>query len=217
MAVYLESEQDPLPEPNDADRNGLVAIGGQLTTKRLLEAYRKGIFPWSQEPVTWWSPETRAVFYPLDIRISKSLQKKLNQAPYEIRFNHDFNRVIHACAAPRKTESSWIGSQFTKAYCDLHALGIAQSVECWQGDDLVGGLYGLSLGGLFAGESMFFRKPDASKIALVSLCQHLKAQGFLLIDSQVPNAFTLQMGAKCINRDTYLGLLKHALSLPVSF
>jgi len=217
VPILLTSEKTPLPAAATADADGLVAVGGALTCLRLREAYSKGIFPWTEDPVTWWSPPERAVIPVGQVNVSHSLQKRIGSNIYETFINTDFEQVIRCCAHPHRDDDTWIGETFIKAYTQLHYEGIAHSVECRENGKLVGGLYGLSIGGMFAGESMFYHRPDASKIALVTLDSHLQKQGFHFIDSQVPNAFTTQMGARTINRDTYLKQLEKALRAEVNF
>jgi leucyl/phenylalanyl-tRNA--protein transferase len=205
------------PDPESADPDGLLAVGGTLEPSLLLEAYRNGIFPWSQDPVTWWCPPHRAVFKVGSVTIDRGTQQLLD-AP-SIRFTCDraFSEVIRGCAAPRKNEDTWIGPRFITAYSELHRMGIAHSVECWEKEELVGGLYGLAIGGMFAGESMFYRRPDASKAALAALDNHLRLRGFKWIDSQVPNPFTTRLGAQTITRKDFLQRLKAVVRLPVDW
>jgi leucyl/phenylalanyl-tRNA--protein transferase len=202
--------------------NGLLAAGGDLTPERLLCAYRNGIFPWFNDcqPILWWSPDPRAVLFPKDLKISRSLRKCIRHDDFELSIDRDFPGVIRACAAPRRdTRETWITSEMRAAYLRLHALDHAHSVECWADDKLVGGLYGVALGRVFFGESMFTVMPDASKVALVHLCQ----QGFELIDCQLPSDHLARMGASSIPRQTFRSLLdrwcegqESPLSLPRS-
>lgn len=190
------------------DPDGLLAVGGDLTEERLLAAYRRGIFPWYNEdqPILWWSPDPRAVLFPDKLKISKSLRKKLRQQVFSVRFDTAFEQVIHACAAPRPDQTgTWISDEMREAYIRLHKQGHAHSVECWQDDNtLVGGLYGISIGQVFFGESMFSLVTDASKVAFVYLVQHLKAKGFSLIDCQVTSAHLTSLGACDINRNEFV-------------
>jgi len=217
MPILLTSESTPLPAASTADQDGLVAVGGHLTCQRLREAYSKGIFPWTEDPVTWWSPPERAVIPVGKVKVSRSLQKRLRNGDYQTSINTDFEQVIRNCAHPHHDEDTWIGESFIQAYTELHREGIAHSVECRENGKLVGGLYGLAIGGVFAGESMFYHRPDSSKVALVALDAHLQEQGFAFIDSQVPNRFTTQMGAETISRDIYLQRLTTALKQKVYF
>jgi leucyl/phenylalanyl-tRNA--protein transferase len=190
--------------------NGLLAMGGDLTAARLLDAYRHGIFPWFNpgEPILWWSPDPRMVLFPQDIRVSRSLAKRMRNGGFEIRIDSVFDRVLRACAAPRrdrqgKTSGTWISQEMMAAYSRLHQQGQAHSVEVWQRGELVGGLYGVAIGRMFYGESMFSRVPDVSKIALVSLCRQLQRWGFGMIDCQMETAHLANMGARPISRSAF--------------
>ncbi|NVJ65516.1 MAG: leucyl/phenylalanyl-tRNA--protein transferase [Gammaproteobacteria bacterium] len=194
--------------------NGLLAIGGDLSTERLIQAYRHGIFPWfcEGEPILWWSPDPRCVFNLTDetpIHISKSLKRKLKKGDFSVRLNTNFSQVISSCSLPRaKQAETWILPEMQQAYINLHQQGFAHSVEVYDSDNqLVGGLYGVSLGKFFFGESMFSLAPDASKIALAHLTHYLKQAGFILIDCQVPNEHLYSLGAVDISRDNFLQLL----------
>lgn len=197
--------------------NGLLAIGGDLTLERLLTAYRSGIFPWYSEgePILWWSPAPRAVLFPSELHISRSLKRRIRQQPFRITLDQNFAAVIHNCAAPRSSDSgTWITSEMAEAYIRLHELGHAHSVECWDRDNtLVGGLYGVLAGKLFCGESMFSRANDASKIALVSLLEDFADEIEIeLIDIQMMTPHLQQMGAREIPRTEYQELLaEHCL------
>ncbi len=208
----------PLPDPRGARPDGLVAIGGDLSVPRLLEAYRNGIFPWSADPVTWWSPDPRSII-PIDtFHIPRRLSQKLKQQKFRITFDQAFHAVMEGCAASAPgRESSWIEGEMFSAYVELQRCGHAHSVECWQGDTLAGGLYGVCVGGFFAGESMFHRSTDASNIALAALMEHLKQRGFSLFDTQVSTPHTLRLGAIDIPREEYLRLLRDAIELPIKF
>ena len=206
------------PDPCRADAEGLVAIGGDLSTPRLLLAYRSGIFPWTVDPVTWWSPDPRAVFELDQFHVPRSLAKFLRQRPFDVTFDRAFACVMEGCAAPATgRDSSWITPAFIEAYTRLHDQGHAHSVECWQSDKLVGGIYGVSLGGLFAGESMFHRVTNASKVALYHLIALLRARGFALFDIQMVTLATRQLGAVEIPRVEYLKRLAAAVELKCSF
>ena len=190
--------------------NGLLAMGGDLTATRLLDAYRHGIFPWFNpgEPILWWSPDPRMVLFPQDIRVSRSLAKRMRNGGFEIRIDSVFDEVMRACAAPRpdrqaKTSGTWISQEMVAAYSRLHQQGQAHSVEVWQRGELVGGLYGVAIGRMFYGESMFSRVPDASKIALVNLCIQLQRWGFGMIDCQMETAHLASMGARPISRSAF--------------
>ena len=188
------------------DPNGLLALGGDLSPTRLLAAYRRGVFPWYSQgqPILWWSPDPRAVFYPEAVRVSRSLSKLLRQGRFEVRVDTAFDAVVRACAAPRaRQEGTWITDEMADAYGMLHRRGAAHSVEVWRGGKLVGGLYGVALGEVFFGESMFSRERDASKVALVALAR----LGFRLIDAQVPSEHLARMGAVEIPRARFLSHL----------
>jgi len=201
------------PDPRDADENGIVAFGGDLSPSRLLLAYRSGIFPWYSkgDPILWWSPDPRLILNLDDFKLRKSLRKRLKH--FEIRFDTAFGDVIRACAAvPRPgQEGTWIVPEMIEAYEVLHAMGYAHSVEAWQDGKLVGGLYGVAVGGMFCGESMFSRVKDASKAALAALVEHLKARGFEMIDAQVPTEHLKSLGAIEVSRDYFLSRLKQLL------
>lgn len=192
--------------------NGLLAVGGDLSIKRLLNAYKSGIFPWfgPREPIYWWSPDPRTVLFPQHLRITRSLRKSLRNKGYRISFDTCFAEVVDACAAPRAyARETWITHEMHTAYCRLHAADIAHSVEVWnpQGE-LAGGLYGVAVGGVFSGESMFSREADTSKIALTALAWHLQHWGFTAIDCQIENPHLMSMGAENIPRHEYLALLQ---------
>jgi leucyl/phenylalanyl-tRNA--protein transferase len=193
---------DALTEPN-----GLLAIGGDLTAARLLDAYRRGIFPWfnDDQPPLWWSPDPRMVLFPEELRISRSLGKRLAHGDYEVRYDTAFREVMRACAgAPRPgQDGTWIGPEILRGYGELHALGYAHSVETWINGALAGGLYGVAIGRMFYGESMFHRATDASKIAFVHLVRHLQAQGFGMIDCQMHTAHLARFGAREIPRAAF--------------
>ncbi|GLR63117.1 leucyl/phenylalanyl-tRNA--protein transferase [Marinospirillum insulare] len=210
------------PSPNLAlqEPNGLLAFGGDLSAERLLLAYQQGIFPWFNEgePPLWWSPAPRMVLYPEEIRISRSLNKRLKRQEFQLSFDTCFAEVINQCAISRQaTSGTWITSEMQTAYTQLHQQGYAHSVEVWQQGHLVGGLYGLALGGMFFGESMFSHVSDASKVALVELSWHLKQQGFSLIDCQVYSNHLASLGAKEISRELFLHTLAKASRAEVSF
>ena len=184
------------PDPRSADDRGLVAIGGDLSVERLRLAYRSGIFPWSVNPITWWSPDPRGIFELADFHVPRSLAKCIRKEPFEISRDRAFRQVMEACAAPAPgRRQTWITPEFTEAYTRLHEQGDAHSVECWCGGKLVGGIYGVSFGGFFAGESMFHRATNASKVALCQLIEHLRARGYALFDIQMITPATRQLGA----------------------
>ncbi len=194
------------PDPDEADENGIVAFGGDLSPSRLMLAYRSGIFPWysAGDPILWWSPNPRLILNLDDFKLRKSLRKKLKH--FDIRFNTAFGEVIRCCAlTPRPgQQGTWLLPEMVEAYETLHAMGYAHCVEAWQGDRLVGGLYGIAVGGLFCGESMFSHVSDASKAALAALVEHLKARGFEMVDAQVPTEHLKSLGAIEVDRDYFL-------------
>ena len=190
--------------------NGLLAFGGCLSPQRLINAYRHGIFPWYNpgEPILWWSPNPRLVLFPNKINISRSLHKTLRKQLFEIQFDHACAEVIKACAEPRSADGgTWITEEMQNAYQQLHNLGICHSVEAWQDGELVGGLYGLAIGQVFFGESMFHTKTDASKVAYVHLTRQLVDWGYQLIDCQVSSQHLLSLGAEEISRPDFKSLL----------
>lgn len=205
-----------------AEPNGLLAIGGDLSTDRLINAYTNGIFPWfgENEPIMWWSPTPRAIIPTNAIKVNRTLRKVLNRQPYKVTINKDFSQVITLCAdAPFRQEGTWILPKMIHAYCNLHEKGYAHSVEVWQDDILVGGLYGVAINGFFSGESMFYSAPNASKIALVALGNFLKSVNILMIDCQLTNPFLEDMGAIDVSREQFTRLKKEmsALNLPNDF
>jgi leucyl/phenylalanyl-tRNA---protein transferase len=209
---WLEKDA-PFPPVRRALRepNGLLAAGGDLSPERLLEGYRRGIFPWFSEgdPILWWSPDPRMVLFPPEFKISRSLGKTLRNRRYEVRFDSAFGSVIASCAAPRKGEhGTWIGDAMIEAYHELHRLGYAHSVETWIDGEIAGGLYGVALGSVFFGESMFSRVRDASKIALAALVARLQSEGFGLIDCQMHTRHLETLGAREIPRARFSRLLE---------
>jgi leucyl/phenylalanyl-tRNA--protein transferase len=206
----------PLPDPRSA-KDGLVAVGGRMSVERLLEAYRSGIFPWTSGPVTWWSPDPRAVLDLDRIHVPRRLAVQVREHPYRVTFDADFDGVMGACAsAPREGDDSWITPEFLAAYGALHGAGFAHSMELWRDGRLAAGIYGIAVGGLFAGESMFHRETNASKIALVLLQRQLRAWGYTLFDTQVVTPVTEMLGAKLISRGEYLDRLELALRVQPS-
>jgi len=207
----------PFPPLEQAltEPDGLLAAGGDLSVERLLNAYQHGIFPWfnKDEPILWWSPDPRCVLYPDKLKISRSLRKTLKKNLFEIRMDTAFSSVLKSCAAPREQQAgTWITDDMFKAYVNMHKLGYAHSVECWQNNELVGGLYGIAIGKIFFGESMFSKQRDASKVALVHLCEYLLQHDFKLIDSQVHTPHMESMGAEMIDRKDFENLVrKYAL------
>jgi leucyl/phenylalanyl-tRNA--protein transferase len=219
MPVYRLTSQVVFPDPNAADPDGLLAYGGDLRPQRLLMAYAMGIFPWPGDaswPLLWFSPDPRMVLLPTRLHVSRSLHKTLNKGLFEIRFDTAFARVIHACATiPRRHEQgTWITTAMQQAYCTLHTLGFAHSVEAWADGVLVGGLYGVSLGAAFFGESMFAHRSEASKVAFVHLVRQLAAWDFHFVDCQMYTAHLASFGAVTWPRQRFLAALKEALHVP---
>ncbi len=218
MPVFLLSERHTFPNPRLATNEGLLAIGGDLSMDRLLAAYQNGIFPWFSEgePILWWSPDPRLVLFPDEFKPSRSLQKTIRRSIFDITLDQAFAEVIRECAQIRveHQEGTWIVNDMIDAYCHLHDSGLAHSVEAWQAGQLVGGLYGVSLGGCFFGESMFSRVSNASKVAFASLVDYLKSHEFNLIDCQVTTQHLIRLGAREIPRDRFLDLLSDSLQMP---
>lgn len=201
------------PDPETSDRQGLLLIGGDLKPQRILHAYSQGIFPWygPGTPILWWSPNPRLIIFPTEFKVSHSLQKSLKK-PFKITVDTAFKAVITACATCSfRSENTWINKDMIESYTQLHTMGYAHSFEVWLDNELVGGLYGISLGRAFFGESMFHKVTDASKIALYYLCQTMSELEFDFIDCQLPSAHLQRLGAKIIGRTEFLHLLKQAL------
>ena len=203
----------PFPDVSLAcsDPDGLLAVGGDLSVERLVNAYQNGIFPWynDDQPILWWSPEPRTVLFPKQLYLSRSSRKELRRLDYRITCDQAFDKVIRNCAAPRADgHGTWIGEEMIHAYTELHLAGWAHSVEVWAGDDLAGGLYGVAIGQVFFGESMFRNQTGASKAALVSLSQNLQREEFALIDCQLRSEHLIKMGATEIARDRFSDLLR---------
>ncbi len=216
--LTLLSDSTPFPDPEQADPEGLVAVGGDFSVPRLLAAYRSGVFPWTAQPVTWWSPDPRGIIELDHFHVSQSLAKVIRQGTFHCTINTAFPEVIRGCAAPGpKRKGVWITPEFIAGYTRLHAAGHAHSVECWQAGRLVGGVYGVAVGGLFAGESMFHRVSNASKVALHHLVIHLRERGFTLFDIQMVTSATQPLGAQNISRHEYLQRLATALHRPCVF
>ncbi|ARD22086.1 Leucyl/phenylalanyl-tRNA--protein transferase [Shewanella sp. P1-14-1] len=191
--------------------NGLLAVGGDLSPTRLVEAYYQGIFPWfnDDDPILWWSPHPRAVFTPQTQPLNKTMRKCLKKSTWRFTINHAFAEVIKACSEPRASEQgTWISSDIQNAYIKLHSLGKAHSIEVWDDKTLVGGLYGIAVGSVFCGESMFHRQTNASKAAFAMLNQHIAKHGFKLIDAQIMNPHLENLGAKPVPRNEFLQTLK---------
>jgi leucyl/phenylalanyl-tRNA--protein transferase len=215
MPIFRLVDDLVFPPPDYADPSGLIAVGGDLSSERLLEAYRVGIFPWYSEdqPILWWSPDPRFILEPDEFKVSHSLKKTLQRKCFQVTFDRVFEEVIAACATvPREGQrGTWITPEMHDAYIKLHGLGYAHSVETWFGGKLVGGLYGVSLGKAFFGESMFHHKADASKVALAMLVEKLKSWSFHFIDSQMTTEHMISLGAKEIPRRIFLKRLQSAL------
>ncbi len=204
--------RSPFPAPGEAlqSPNGLLAWGGDLHPDRLLRAYREGTFPWYSEgqPILWWNPAPRCVIFPSKVHLSRRTRRRYNSGVFRLSVDLDFESVIEACADPRGDgQGTWITRNMKKAYVELHRSGHAHSLEVWKGDELAGGIYGLSLGRVFFGESMFSRRTDASKIALVALCRLIAAHGYAVLDCQVGNPHLFSMGAEQISREAFQSLL----------
>ncbi len=220
MFVLSADGQDlRFPPVEQASPEGLLAVGGDLRPERLLEAYRHGIFPWYNEsqPIMWWSPDPRAVLFPTRLHVSRSLRRSIRRGLFTVTLDSCFPKVMTRCADPRpqhRDGGTWITQSMIAAYARLHELGYAHSVEAWREGQLVGGLYGVALGGAFFGESMFARTADASKVALVSLVRQLQAWGFQIFDCQQPSPHIMAFGAEAIPRREFLEHLSAALKLP---
>ncbi len=218
MIPWLRGDA-PFPPVSKALKspNGLLCAGGDLSPQRIVEAYSQAIFPWYSEgdPILWWSPDPRMVLFPEEIKVSRSLRKRVASGAYETRVDTAFRDVIEACAAPRDGQGgTWIVPEMVEAYVRLHELGFAHCVESWQEDRLVGGLYGMALGKAFFGESMFARAPDASKVALVRLVERLRANGVRVIDCQQATAHLASLGAREIPRKAFAQLVQESIQYP---
>ncbi|MBI5093603.1 MAG: leucyl/phenylalanyl-tRNA--protein transferase [Candidatus Hydrogenedentes bacterium] len=216
MPVFALTEDLAFPPPHRARRDGLLAIGGDLSVQRLLLAYRSGIFPWYSEgdPILWWSPDPRLVFIPDEFRVSTSLRRVIRSGRFTVTMDTAFREIITACADTRGPgrDGTWITPEMAGAYCALHNAGYAHSVECWEAGELAGGLYGVSLGAAFFGESMFSRVSNASKVALAALVEHARAWRFSFIDCQMTTGHLLSLGAREVTRKTFLHMLEAALA-----
>jgi leucyl/phenylalanyl-tRNA--protein transferase len=213
--TIIDEMRRNLGSPDD----GLVAVGGALHPDVLEQAYRMGVFPWSSEPaVTWWCPDSRAIFELASFREPRSLRKRIRRSGWTFHLDRDFEGTIRRCAEPTADRpNTWITEDFVASYCELHRRGKAHCVEVYEGEEPVGGLYGVSMGGFFGGESMFRRRDDASKAALAYLISHLRGRGFALLDAQVMNPHLANLGACEISRAEFLRRLAEALTLPVAF
>lgn len=217
MSIYKLSDKPDFPPLNFATEDGLLAFGGKINPLWIIEAYSKGIFPWfnEDEPILWWSPNPRSVFFIDNIHISKTMKKFLKKPDYKVTFDSNFLSVIEACASTRK--ETWISKEIVKNYEKLHEMGVAHSVEVWNNGRLVGGLYGLSLGKMFFGESMFSIEPNSSKLALIVLAEFLKKRGYRIIDCQVHNPHLESLGAKEIDRDEFMKILNYQIEQAVEY
>jgi len=214
LPLYMSFEYQ-FPDPSTAEPDGLLAVGGDLSVSSILTAYSQGIFPWFNEnsPILWWSPDPRLVLFPEKFKLSSSLKQRLQSGSYTIKIDHDFEQVIRQCAAVKREgqDGTWITDDMIKAYTTLFHEGYVHSFETWHHDELVGGLYGLSLGKAFFGESMFYTMRDASKIAFHALIEWARKNEFLFIDAQQSTSHLKSLGAQEISRNDFLNLLKSAL------
>ena len=216
--IYRIPERHIFPDPEQAEPSGLLGVGGDLDPRRLLLAYQMGIFPWfsAGQPILWWSPDPRMVLDTAELRVQRSLAKRIRQQRYRITLDTSFEAVITACGeVPRPgQDGTWITDEMRDAYVSLHDLGFAHSVEAWKGDELVGGLYGVTIGGLYCGESMFAHAPDASKVAFVHLVRQLTRWGFPLVDCQIHTPHLERFGAREIPRAEYLERVEELVQRP---
>lgn len=218
MSVFLLSDDCVFPDPRHAEPDGLLAVGGDLSYERILTAYAHGIFPWYSDntPILWWSTDPRPIIIPSKVHVSRSLRRLMRKSPFTVTLDTAFSRVIRHCAkTPRpQGEGTWLLPEMIEAYENLHDEGFAHSVEAWQDGKLVGGLYGVSLGGAFFGESMFHHAPCASKVALVTLCRLLTQWNFHFIDCQQTTPHIVAMGATEVPRETFQDMLREAIQVP---
>ena len=209
--MHLLSDALYFPPVYEASSEGILAVGGDLSPERLLLAYKSGIFPWFNpgEPILWWAPKSRMVLYFDELAVSKSMRNILNINTFTVTFNQNFSEVISNCSTIKREgqRGTWISQEMREAYCKLNEMGIAKSVEVWQNNELVGGLYGIDLGDVFCGESMFSKVSNASKIAFISLAQHLKKENYKILDCQVYNEHLDSLGCREIDRDDFMKLL----------
>ena len=216
--VFLLNDEIEFPPVHLARNDGLLAFGGDLSQKRLLLAYRMGIFPWfsHQEPILWWSPDPRLVLFPGELTTSVRLRRAIRQARFKVTMDHAFESVIRSCASVQRKNSrgTWIVEDMIKAYCKLHEAGYAHSVESWRQGELAGGAYGIALGRVFFGESMFTSVSNASKVAFVKLVEYLDTQGFEMIDCQMTTSHLLHFGAREVPRSVFLKKLAVSVELP---
>lgn len=210
--IHLLTEELYFPPVSETHPSGIIAVGGDLSTERLLLAYNSGIFPWFEdgEPITWWSPDPRMVLFLEDLKVSKSMRNILNRNIFKITFDQNFREVISNCQSIKREGQggTWITDDMIEAYCKLHELGYAKSIEVWQDNKLVGGLYGIDLGHIFCGESMFAKVANASKVAFIHLVNYLKENNYLLLDCQVYTEHLESLGAVEIDREDFMTILK---------
>jgi len=216
---WIDHRLPSFPDPRESDSEGIVAVGGDLSVTTLLTAYQQGIFPWynDHQPILWWCPDPRFVLYPDDLKVAKSMRPYFNQKKYRISFDQAFEEVMTACGAVRRQGQpygTWITDDMLSGYSDLHDAGYAHSVEVWDGDTLVGGLYGVALGKMFFGESMFSLRPNASKMGFITLVRILKKRGYQLIDCQQETGHLASLGAQNIRRTDFLDTTKELVHLP---
>ncbi len=218
MPVYSLPQQHVFPPVSHAEEDGLLAVGGDLDPHRLLLAYAQGIFPWFSkgDPILWWSPDPRMVLFPAELKVSKSMKQVLKNKTFEVTFDKDFKSVIQACGKIERPgqDGTWLSKDMRIAYTKLHEMAVAHSVEVWQDGKLVGGLYGLALGAIFCGESMFSEVSNASKAGFITLVQALREKGFELIDCQVYTAHLESLGAKEIPRTEFIRILEQGIQNP---
>ena len=209
--MHVISDALYFPPVNQSSFEGILAVGGDLSPERLLLAYKSGIFPWFNpgEPILWWAPKSRMVLYFEDLTISKSMRNVLNRNTFKVTFNQDFRAVISNCSTIKREgqRGTWISQEMIEAYCKLNEMGIAKSVEVWHENQLVGGLYGIDLGNVFCGESMYSKVSNASKVAFISLAQNLKNENYKVLDCQVYNEHLDSFGCKEIDRELFMEIL----------
>jgi leucyl/phenylalanyl-tRNA--protein transferase len=215
--MHYISDEHYFPPAESANRGGIVAIGGDLSPERLILAYSSGIFPWfnEDEPILWWSPEKRMVLYPNEVVVTRSMKRTINKKMFRATFNQNFREVISACREIYRPgqDGTWITEDMLEAYCKLNEMGIAKSLEVWQDDELVGGIYGIDLGHIFCGESMFSKVPNASKFAFITLAQKLEADNYVFLDCQIYNDHLHRLGAREISRTEFLAELSQSENL----
>jgi leucyl/phenylalanyl-tRNA--protein transferase len=220
MPVFELTDEIIFPPPELAEDDGLLAIGGDLSEQRILLAYSMGIFPWysREDPLLWWSPDPRLVLFPKELKLSRSLRQTIRKETFKVTLDTAFEKVIRSCAEVHNNENggTWITEEMIVSYTALHRSGYAHSVECWLGDELAGGLYGISLGSAFFGESMFAKHSNASKVAFAALVKQLIKWDFDLIDCQVTTPHLMSLGAREIRRSEFMDLLKNSLTKPTN-